>query len=29
MVEDGIIKILRGVTSLDELRRVVDLDAAN
>ncbi len=27
MPEDGIIKILRGVTSLDELRRVVDLDA--
>jgi type II secretory ATPase GspE/PulE/Tfp pilus assembly ATPase PilB-like protein len=27
MPEDGIIKCLRGVTSLEELRRVVDLDA--
>jgi type II secretory ATPase GspE/PulE/Tfp pilus assembly ATPase PilB-like protein len=27
MPQDGIIKILRGVTSLDELHRVVDLDA--
>ncbi len=27
MVEDGIIKILLGVTSLEELRRVVDIDA--
>ena len=27
MQEDGIIKVLRGVTSMDELRRVVDLDA--
>ncbi len=27
MPEDGIIKVLRGVTSLDELKRVVDLDA--
>lgn len=27
MQEDGIIKILRGVTSLDELSRVVDLEA--
>ncbi len=27
MTQDGIIKILRGVTSLDELKRVVDLDA--
>ena len=26
MPQDGIIKVLRGVTSLDELRRVVDLD---
>jgi type II secretory ATPase GspE/PulE/Tfp pilus assembly ATPase PilB-like protein len=26
MQEDGILKVLRGVTSLDELRRVVDLD---
>ena len=26
MQEDGIIKVLRGVTSMDELRRVVDLD---
>ena len=29
MQEDGIIKVLRGVTSLEELRRVVDLDIAN
>ncbi|MEK7612619.1 MAG: type II/IV secretion system protein [Patescibacteria group bacterium] len=27
MQEDGVIKVLRGVTSLDELKRVVDLDA--
>lgn len=27
MQEDGVIKALRGVTSLDELRRVVDLEA--
>ena len=27
MAQDGIIKVLRGVTSLDELRRVVDLAA--
>lgn len=27
MPEDGVIKVLRGVTSLEELRRVVDLDA--
>ncbi len=26
MVEDGILKILRGVTSFDELRRVVDIE---
>ncbi|MSR70599.1 hypothetical protein EXS62_01005 [Candidatus Kaiserbacteria bacterium] len=26
MQEDGIIKVLRGLTSMDELRRVVDLD---
>jgi type II secretory ATPase GspE/PulE/Tfp pilus assembly ATPase PilB-like protein len=26
MQEDGIIKVLRGVTSLEELKRVVDLD---
>lgn len=26
MQEDGILKVLRGVTSLDELKRVVDLD---
>ncbi len=26
MQEDGIIKVLRGVTSMDELKRVVDLD---
>jgi type IV pilus assembly protein PilB len=29
MVEDGILKILRGVTSLEELRRVVDIDLPN
>ncbi len=29
MQEDGIIKIVRGVTSLDELKRVVDLDSFN
>lgn len=29
MQEDGIIKVLRGVTSLEELRRVVNLDIAN
>ncbi len=27
MPEDGVIKVLRGVTSIEELRRVVDLDA--
>jgi type IV pilus assembly protein PilB len=27
--QDGIIKVLRGVTSLEELKRVVDLDATN
>lgn len=27
MQEDGVLKILRGVTSLDELSRVIDLDA--
>ncbi|MDE2213180.1 MAG: type II/IV secretion system protein [Patescibacteria group bacterium] len=27
MIEDGILKALRGVTSFEELRRVVDLDA--
>ncbi len=27
MQEDGIIKVLRGITSMDELRRVVDLDS--
>ncbi len=26
MREDGVVKVLRGVTSLDELRRVIDLD---
>jgi type IV pilus assembly protein PilB len=26
MPQDGILKVLRGVTSLEELRRVVDLD---
>ena len=26
MRQDGVIKILQGVTSLDELRRVVDLE---
>jgi type II secretory ATPase GspE/PulE/Tfp pilus assembly ATPase PilB-like protein len=26
MQEDGIIKVLRGVTSLEELKRVVDLN---
>ena len=29
MQEDGVLKMLRGVTSLEELSRVVDLDAAN
>ena len=29
MPEDGVIKVLRGVTSLDELGRVVDLDISN
>lgn len=29
MQEDGVIKVLRGVTSLEELRRVVNLDIAN
>ncbi len=29
MQEDGVLKVLRGVTSLEELRRVVDLDATN
>ena len=28
MQEDGVLKVLRGVTSLDELKRVVDLDMA-
>jgi type II secretory ATPase GspE/PulE/Tfp pilus assembly ATPase PilB-like protein len=28
MPEDGIIKVLRGVTSMEELRRVVDLEAS-
>ncbi len=27
--QDGILKMLRGITSLDELRRVVDIDAVN
>ena len=27
--QDGIIKVLRGTTSLEELRRVIDLDTAN
>lgn len=27
--QDGIIKVLRGVTSLDELRRVIDIDSLN
>ena len=26
MQEDGIIKVLRGLTSMEELKRVVDLD---
>lgn len=26
MQEDGIIKVLKGVTSMEELKRVVDLD---
>jgi type II secretory ATPase GspE/PulE/Tfp pilus assembly ATPase PilB-like protein len=29
MQQDGILKMLRGVTSLDELRRVVDIDSVN
>ncbi len=29
MQEDGILKVLRGVTSLEELRRVVDIDTVN
>jgi type II secretory ATPase GspE/PulE/Tfp pilus assembly ATPase PilB-like protein len=29
MPQDGILKVLRGVTSLEELGRVVDLDLAN
>jgi type II secretory ATPase GspE/PulE/Tfp pilus assembly ATPase PilB-like protein len=29
MQEDGILKVLRGVTSLEELKRVVDLEMAN
>jgi len=28
MEEDGVLKVLRGVTSLDELKRVIDLDAS-
>ncbi|HVV15205.1 MAG TPA: type II/IV secretion system protein [Candidatus Paceibacterota bacterium] len=27
--QDGILKVLRGVTSLDELRRVIDIDSVN
>jgi type II secretory ATPase GspE/PulE/Tfp pilus assembly ATPase PilB-like protein len=29
MQQDGVIKVLRGVTSIEELRRVVDLDATH
>jgi type II secretory ATPase GspE/PulE/Tfp pilus assembly ATPase PilB-like protein len=29
MQQDGVLKVLRGITSLGELRRVVDLDSAN
>jgi type II secretory ATPase GspE/PulE/Tfp pilus assembly ATPase PilB-like protein len=27
--QDGVLKVLRGVTSLEELRRVIDIDSAN
>ena len=26
MLQDGIIKVLQGITSIDELRRVIDVD---
>jgi type IV pilus assembly protein PilB len=29
MQQDGVLKVLRGITSLEELKRVVDLDAVN
>jgi len=29
MQQDGILKVLRGVTSLEELGRVVEIDLAN
>lgn len=29
MAEDGVIKVLQGVTSLDELARVVDIEDAD
>ena len=27
MLEDGVVKVLKGVTSMDEVRRVIDVDS--